>query len=65
MSAGVLGRLVRRRLFNVQNRRNPRRCHATTVAGFTRTNDARQPVHVREKHTQSRRSDARAVGVTG
>jgi hypothetical protein len=58
MSAGVLGRPVRRRLFHVQNRRNPRRYHATTVAGFTRTSDARQPVHVRENHTQSRRSAA-------
>jgi hypothetical protein len=58
MSAGMLGRPVRRRLFHVQNRRNPRRCHATTVAGFTRTSDARQPVHVRENHTQSRRSAA-------
>jgi hypothetical protein len=33
MSAGTPGRPVRCRLFHVQNRRKPRRCQASTVAG--------------------------------
>jgi hypothetical protein len=33
-SWGTVGRPVRCRLFQVQNRRKSRRCHATTVSGF-------------------------------
>ena len=33
--SGHAGRPVRRRLFQVQNRRKPRRCQATTVSGLT------------------------------
>ena len=32
---GTAGRPVRCRLFQVQNRRKPRRCHARTVSGLT------------------------------
>jgi hypothetical protein len=57
-SAGTAGRPVRRRLFQVQNRRKPRRCQATTVSGFTRTSAARQSGQIRENQTQSSRSAA-------
>ena len=43
-------------LFHVQNRRNPRRCHATTVFGLTICTAARQPRHARVSHAQSIRS---------
>ena len=55
-SAGTPGRPVRRRLFRVQNRRNPRRCHAKTVAGCTRWSAARQPCHCCDSHAHSTRS---------
>jgi len=55
-SAGTVGRPERCRLFQVQNRRKPRRCHATTVSGFTRKSVGRQPLQMRENHTQSSRS---------
>jgi hypothetical protein len=44
-SAGTAGRRVRCRLFDVQNRRKPRGCQASTVAGCTRWSAARQPCH--------------------
>ena len=56
MCAGTLGRLVRRRLFHVQNNRKPRRCHAMTVSGWTITSAVRQSFQNRNSHTHSRRS---------
>ena len=53
-----IGRPVPCRLFEVQKRRNPRRCHATTVSGCTRTSARRHSVRMRENHTQSNRSAA-------
>jgi hypothetical protein len=38
--------------------RNPRRCQASTVAGFTNTSTGRQPLHVCDNHAQSMRSAA-------
>ena len=55
-SGGTLGRPVRRRLFQVQKSLKSRRCHATTVAGCTRTIARRQSLHIHESQTQSRRS---------
>ena len=45
-----------RRLFQVQNKRKPRRCHARTVSGFTICTAERQPRHERESHAHSIRS---------
>ena len=56
MSSETLGRPVRRRLFQVQKSLKPRRCHTTTVSGWTRTIAGRQSLHIRESQTQSRRS---------
>ena len=44
------------RLFQVQYRRNPRRCQATTVSGLTMMRAERQPDHRRSSHPQKRRS---------
>ena len=55
-SAGTPGRPVRCRLFHVQNRREPRRCQASTVAGCTTWSAARQPGHRCDSHAHSRRS---------
>jgi hypothetical protein len=48
MVADTVGRPARRRLFHVQNRRKPRRCQATTVAGWTMTSVVRHLVQTRE-----------------
>ena len=55
-ASGTVGRPVRPRLFQVQNKRKPRRCHAMTVAGLTMTSAVRHPVHRRDNQTQSHRS---------
>jgi hypothetical protein len=55
-SAGAAGRPVRARLFQLQNRRKPRRCQAMTVSGLIIWTDVRQPHHARESHTQNSRS---------
>ena len=55
-SAGTPGRPVRCWLFHVQNRRKPRRCQASTVAGCTTWSAARQPGHRFDSHAHSRRS---------
>jgi hypothetical protein len=47
---------MRRRLFHAQNTRNPWRCQAMTVPGFTITSAVRQPVHERDSQAQSHRS---------
>ena len=52
------GRPVRRRLFQVQNRRKPRRCHAMTVSGLTIRTVARQLRQACASHAQRRRSAA-------
>jgi hypothetical protein len=49
-------RPVRRRFFQVQERRNPRRCQATTVSGLTMYTADRQPRQARESHAHSIRS---------
>jgi hypothetical protein len=53
ISGATGGRPVRRQLFHVQNRRNPLRCQAMTVSGFTITIVVRQPLHTRDSHAQS------------
>ena len=55
-SAGTPGRPVRCRLFHVQNRRKPRRCQASTVAGCTTWSAALQPCHRCDSHAHSTRS---------
>ena len=47
---------LRRRDFQVQNKRNPLRSHVMTVSGFTITSVARQAGQSRESNTQNRRS---------
>ena len=54
MSAATVGR-PRWRLFHVQRKRKPRRCHARIVSGFTMTT-IRQSRHTRDNHTHSNRS---------
>ena len=54
--AGTPGRPVRCRLFQVQNKRKPRRCQPTTVSGLTMCTAERQPRHACESHAQSIRS---------
>jgi hypothetical protein len=58
-SCGTAGRPVRCRLFHVQNKRKPRRCHATTVSGLTMYTAERQPHHAcaspRPQHPVDRR----------
>ena len=55
--ASTVGRPVRRRLFQVQKRRKPRRCQAMTVAGCTTCSAVRQRPQTRESHAHSSRSD--------
>jgi len=55
-SAGTPGRPVRCRLFHVQNRRKPRRCQASTVAGSTTWSAALHPCHRCDSHAHSTRS---------
>ena len=45
-----------RRTFQVQNKRKPLRCQATTVSGLTMTNAERQSRHIRDSEAQRRRS---------
>src|SRR5439155_8246651 len=44
------------RLFQAQNRRNPRRCQAMTVSGLTMMSAERQPDHRCSSHVHNRRS---------
>lgn len=44
------------RIFQVQNHRNPWRCHAITVCGLTMIRAERHPDHNRDNHTQKHRS---------
>jgi hypothetical protein len=55
-SAGTPGRRVRCRLFHVQNRRKPRRCQASTVAGWTTWSAALHPCHRCDSYAHSTRS---------
>ena len=57
-SGAVAGRPVRWRLFHAQNRRNPRRCQASTVSGLTRTSADRHSIHACDSQAQSSRSTA-------
>ena len=60
----IPGRPDRLRLeIQVQNRRNPRRCHLTTVSGRTRSNDFCQFGQHRARQTQNQRSVARSRGL--
>src|SRR5499425_1328357 len=45
-----------RRTFQVQNRRKPARCQATTVSGLTMARAERQSREVRDSQTHNRRS---------
>ena len=54
--AGMVGRPVACPLFHVQNSRNPRRCHATTVAGCSRTTACRHSVQIPDNDIRSSRS---------
>jgi hypothetical protein len=51
-----------RRTFQVQNSRNPLRCQAITVSGFTMAKADRQPVQNRDKRDQKYRSAAVSLG---
>ena len=44
------------RTFQVQKRRKPLRCQATTVSGRTMVSAGRQPLQMRDSQTHSRRS---------
>jgi hypothetical protein len=55
-TSGTVGRPVRPQLFQVQNKRKPRRCRAMTVAGLTMTRAVRHRVHRRDNQTQGQRS---------
>ena len=55
-SGEIVGRPQRCRLFQVQNKRKPRRCHARTVSGLTMWMADRQPPHERESQAQNIRS---------
>jgi hypothetical protein len=44
---------VRHRVFQAQNRRKPRRCHASTVSGLTMVRAERQAPHVCDRQAQS------------
>src|SRR5437016_7970216 len=57
ISRATTGRPARpRRTFQVQNRRNPLRCQATTVSGLTMASVERQSRQIRESPTHNRRS---------
>jgi len=45
------------RTFQVQKRRKPLRCQATTVSGSTMASAERQPLQMRESQTHNKRSD--------
>ena len=55
-SADAPGRPLRPRLFHLQNRRNPRRCHVMTVSGLTMIKAERQPSHACESHAHNART---------
>ena len=56
-SRGTTGRPIRpRRTFQVQNRRNPFRCHAITVSGRTIVRAERQLLQILERRTHNSRS---------
>ena len=55
-SAATPGRPLRCRLFQVQNKRKPRRRHARTVSGLTMRTPERQSRHDRDSHAHSTRS---------
>jgi hypothetical protein len=50
------------RLFQVQNKRKPLRCHATTVSGLTKTRTERQSGQMRANQAQKTRSEGRSLG---
>jgi hypothetical protein len=50
------------RIFHVQKRRNPLRCQAITVSGFTITSAERQSDHTRDSQTHRSRSGACSCG---
>ena len=54
----MTGRLRRRRLFQAQKSRKPRRCQARTVSGLTMTTAARHPFQSFDSQTHSIRSAA-------
>src|SRR5438132_656779 len=58
-SGATVGRPVRRRLFQVQNKRKPRRSQAMTVSGSTITSTARQSFETRERHIDEKRIHGR------
>ena len=61
--AGVTsGRPVLRLEIQVQNRRKPLPCQATTVSGLTITSARRQSFQLLDSHTQKKRSMARSRG---
>jgi hypothetical protein len=55
-SDGMVGRPRRRRLFQVQKSRKPRRCHARTVSGLTMTTAARHSFQRFDSQTHNIRS---------
>ena len=55
-SDGMVGRPRRRRLFQVQKSRKPRRCHARTVLGLTMTTAARHSFQRFDSQTHNIRS---------
>ena len=62
-SPGIDGRPpLRRRDVHVQYSRKPFRCQPMTVSGFTITSISRQFGKIRDRSTQSRRSDGRSDG---
>jgi hypothetical protein len=51
-----------RRTFQVQTNRNPLRCQAITISGFTMTRADRQPVQNRDNRAQRYRSPSGQLG---
>ena len=63
LNAGLTsGRPLFRQDLQVQKRRKPLRCQATTVSGLTIVKARRQSSQVLESHTQKRRSALRSRG---
>jgi hypothetical protein len=56
MSAGTVGRPMRRRLFQAHHSWKPWRCQAMTVSGLTMTSAVRHSVQMPASHIQSQRS---------
>src|SRR5215469_1457263 len=54
-----------RRTFQVQNKRKPMRCQATTVCGLTMASVERQSRRIRGRETQRRRSMEVSLGRSG